>query len=53
MLRTGENGHRHPGRCRPVWITDVLPHEMVDQVRPRVVRGAEVIEETLEQRAER
>ncbi|WP_380286324.1 SRPBCC family protein [Kitasatospora purpeofusca] len=39
-----------PGRCRLVWITDVLPHAMVEQVRPRVVRGAEVMKETLERR---
>ncbi|MFB7472031.1 SRPBCC family protein [Kitasatospora sp. NPDC056184] len=39
-----------PGRCRLVWTTDVLPHEMVEQVRPRVVRGAEVMKETLERR---
>ncbi|MFJ7911267.1 SRPBCC family protein [Kitasatospora sp. NPDC096204] len=38
------------GRCRLVWTTDVLPHEMAEQVRLRVVRGAQVMKETLEQR---
>ncbi|MFG2917270.1 SRPBCC family protein [Kitasatospora sp. NPDC048298] len=39
------------GRCRLVWTTDVLPQEMAEQVRLRVVRGAQVMKETLEQRA--
>ncbi|MFJ9772440.1 SRPBCC family protein [Kitasatospora sp. NPDC101157] len=37
-----------PGRCRLVWTTDVLPHEMAEQVRLRVVRGAQVMKQTLE-----
>ncbi|MER7670808.1 SRPBCC family protein [Kitasatospora sp. NPDC096128] len=37
-----------PGRCRLVWTTDVLPHDMADQVRLRVARGAQVMKETLE-----
>ncbi|MFB8240864.1 SRPBCC family protein [Kitasatospora purpeofusca] len=41
------------GRCRLIWTTDVLPHEMIEQVRPRVVRGAQVMKETLERRAGR
>ncbi|WP_307806719.1 SRPBCC family protein [Streptomyces sp. FH025] len=36
------------GHCRLIWITDVLPHEMADQVHLRVVRGAQVMKETLE-----
>ncbi|MEU9077722.1 SRPBCC family protein [Kitasatospora sp. NPDC048538] len=35
-------------RCRLVWTTDVLPHELADQVRPRVARGAQVMKATLE-----
>ncbi|WP_189922245.1 SRPBCC family protein [Kitasatospora xanthocidica] len=42
-----------PEHCRLVWTTDVLPHEMVEQVRPRVVRGAQVMKETLEQQTAR
>ncbi|MFG2908860.1 SRPBCC family protein [Kitasatospora sp. NPDC048286] len=38
------------GRCRLVWTTDVLPHDMAEQVRFRVARGAQVMKETLEQR---
>ncbi|WP_199523421.1 SRPBCC family protein [Kitasatospora sp. MBT66] len=41
------------GHCRLVWITDVLPHKMIDQVRPRIVRGAQVMKETLERQAGR
>ncbi|MEV7184356.1 SRPBCC family protein [Kitasatospora sp. NPDC093102] len=37
-----------PGRCRLLWTTDVLPHELADQVRLRVSRGAQVMKETLE-----
>ncbi|MFD5465739.1 SRPBCC family protein [Kitasatospora sp. NPDC127059] len=37
-----------PDRCRLVWTTDVLPHEMAEQVRLRVSRGAQVMKETLE-----
>jgi hypothetical protein len=38
-------------RCRLVWTTDVLPHDMAEQVRPRVVRGSQVMKETLEQQS--
>ncbi|MGW4894770.1 SRPBCC family protein [Kitasatospora sp. NPDC004240] len=37
-----------PGRCRLRWTTDVLPHGVAEQVRLRVVRGAQVMKETLE-----
>ncbi|MFH9350021.1 SRPBCC family protein [Kitasatospora sp. NPDC017646] len=37
-----------PGRCRLLWTTDVLPHEMAEQVRLRVSRGAQVMKQTLE-----
>ncbi|MFE5582406.1 SRPBCC family protein [Kitasatospora sp. NPDC056531] len=37
-------------RCRLIWTTDVLPHEMAEQVRLRVTRGAQVMKETLEAR---
>ncbi|MFE3873147.1 SRPBCC family protein [Kitasatospora sp. NPDC059146] len=36
------------GRCRLLWTTDVLPHEMAEQVRLRVSRGAQVMKATLE-----
>ncbi|MFD4777430.1 SRPBCC family protein [Streptomyces sp. NPDC058382] len=38
-------------RCRLVWTTDVLPHDMAEQVRLRVVRGSQVMKETLEQQS--
>jgi carbon monoxide dehydrogenase subunit G len=37
-----------PGRCLLVWITDVLPHNLADQVRARVIAAAEEIRRTLE-----
>ncbi|MET8873379.1 SRPBCC family protein [Nocardia sp. NPDC004604] len=37
------------GRSTLVWVTDVLPHDAADQVRPRVERGAQVIKTTIEQ----
>ena len=38
------------GRCRLVWLTDLLPHELVEQVRVRMLVGAEEIRATLQQR---
>ncbi|MFI9508296.1 SRPBCC family protein [Nocardia sp. NPDC052566] len=38
------------GRSRLVWITDVLPHDIAEQVRARVERGAQVMKETLQRR---
>jgi carbon monoxide dehydrogenase subunit G len=35
-------------RSRLVWITDVLPHALADEVRERMVRGAEEMRRTLE-----
>ncbi|WP_211269130.1 SRPBCC family protein [Saccharothrix syringae] len=35
-------------RCRLVWITDVLPHEVAGDVRARVERGAQVMKQALE-----
>ncbi|WP_328414755.1 hypothetical protein OG470_21075 [Micromonospora sp. NBC_00389] len=33
---------------RLVWLTDVLPHAMIDAVRGRVERGIEEMKEVLE-----
>ena len=41
-----------PGRTRLVWITDVLPHTLAPEIRPRVDRGAEIMKQTLEARSE-
>lgn len=38
------------GVSRLVWITDVLPHDVAEQVRARVERGAQVMKETLQRR---
>jgi uncharacterized protein YndB with AHSA1/START domain len=35
-------------RSRLVWVTDVLPHAMAAQVRPRVERGIAEIKEVIE-----
>lgn len=35
-------------RCRLVWITDVLPHEMAAPIRDLVEHGARVMKQTLE-----
>ncbi|WP_433205493.1 SRPBCC family protein [Nocardia sp. CA-107356] len=37
------------GRSTLVWVTDVLPHDAAEQVRPRVERGAQVMKATIEQ----
>jgi Polyketide cyclase / dehydrase and lipid transport len=37
-----------PGRCRVVWITDVLPNSLAAQVRVRIEVGAGVMKRTLE-----
>jgi polyketide cyclase/dehydrase/lipid transport protein len=37
-----------PGRCRLVWVTDVLPHTAEPQVRARVERGIAEMKEVLE-----
>lgn len=39
-----------PGRSRLVWITDLLPEEMVAPVEALVERGAMVMKQTLERR---
>lgn len=36
------------GRCRLVWITDLLPHHLADAVRARVVVGAADMQRTLQ-----
>ncbi|MDE1675381.1 SRPBCC family protein [Nocardia gipuzkoensis] len=41
------------GRARLVWITDVLPHDVVEEVRPRIRRGLEVMRESIEKQANR
>lgn len=38
------------GRSRLVWITDVLPHALVEPVRANVEHGLEIIKRTLEGR---
>ncbi|MEV4621371.1 SRPBCC family protein [Asanoa sp. NPDC049573] len=35
-------------RSRVVWVTDVLPHDMADLVRPRVQRGIAELKAVLE-----
>lgn len=35
-------------RCRFVWITDLLPNEQVDMVRPLVEQGCAAMKRTLE-----
>lgn len=37
-----------PGRCRLVWVTDVLPHTAEPQVRARVERGIVEMKDVLE-----
>lgn len=37
-----------PGRCRLVWITDLLPDEMAGPIAALVEQGARVMKETLE-----
>jgi len=36
------------GRCRFVWIADVLPHAAADTMGPMMAQGAEVLKATLE-----
>ena len=38
-------------RCRLVWITDVLPHEMATPISALVEQGARVMKQTLEARS--
>lgn len=38
-------------RSRLVWITDVLPHALAEEIRLRVERGAAVMKQTLEDEA--
>lgn len=38
-------------RCRLVWVTDVLPHEVAAEVRRRMKTGAAEIRRTLEDQA--
>jgi hypothetical protein len=40
-----------PARCRIVWITDVLPHEMAEPIRALVEQGAAAMKRTLERAA--
>lgn len=40
-----------PGRCLFVWITDVLPAEMVAMIQPWMERGAAALKQNLEQAA--
>lgn len=35
-------------RCRLIWITDVLPHEMASPISALVEQGARVMKQTLE-----
>jgi len=37
-----------PGHTRLLWITDVLPHTLAVEVRVRVERGGEIMNQTLE-----
>ncbi len=36
------------GRCRFVWIADVLPHAAADTMGPMMAQGAEILKKTLE-----
>jgi len=36
------------GRCRFVWITDLLPNERVEAVKPLVEQGSEALKRALE-----
>ena len=40
-------------RSQLVWITDVLPHALAAEIRPRVERGANIMKQTLEEEAAR
>jgi hypothetical protein len=40
-------------RSQLIWITDVLPHALAAEIRPRVERGAEIMKQTLEEEAAR
>jgi hypothetical protein len=37
-----------PGRCRFVWITDVLPEEAGDAVTPLIEEGGQALKRNLE-----
>ena len=37
-----------PGRCRFVWITDVHPAAVADNVRPLMTQGAQALKKNLE-----
>jgi hypothetical protein len=37
-----------PGRCRFVWITDMLPAAMVEAIRPLISQGAQALKKNLE-----
>jgi hypothetical protein len=36
------------GRCRLIWVTDLLPDEAIDAVRPIIDEGATIMKRTLE-----
>jgi hypothetical protein len=38
------------GRCRLVWITDVLPDQAAATLGPMIDHGADVMKQTLEKR---
>jgi Polyketide cyclase / dehydrase and lipid transport len=40
-----------PTRCRFVWITDVLPNEMIAAIEPLVEQGARALKKNLERGA--
>jgi hypothetical protein len=40
-----------PGRCRLVWIADLLPHELKPAIEAMVDQGAKAIQRTLESAA--
>src|SRR5262245_40289714 len=45
VLDEGEGEHR----CRVVWVTDVLPHELAAAVEPLMTQGMAVMQQTLRQ----
>lgn len=39
------------GRCRFIWVADMLPHAMADLMAPMMEQGADVLKATLEQQS--
>ncbi len=40
-----------PGRCRFLWISDFLPHDLGSSLAPLIEQGSEALKQNLERRA--